>query len=44
MFSVFGGDWVICCMLVSPVPEAGFTGDPAVLTSLRVQTEASQKF
>lgn len=38
----FGGLGYLLC--ACPVPKSDFTGDPAVLTSLRVQTQASQKF
>lgn len=50
VFAVFVGIrrlfcvWVFVCLLGSPVPVTGFTGDTVVLVSLRVKTGASKKF
>lgn len=36
--------FLFVCLLGSPVPVTGFTGDTVVLVSLRVKTGASKKF
>lgn len=48
VFAVFVGIrrlfcvWIFVCLLGSPVPVTGFTGDAVVLVSLRVKTGVSK--